>query len=192
MLAYSAIPIRKEGGLETRGYASNLKFTHMAFTPCHRLGNYRHPDGCADITGLPVQSPCACIYTDTTGLAILIINPTRYAHSLVSHSAFDTVNHQILIYSLGGTGCGRLWLNLISSYLNNHTHYVTWRGPVSEPGPLTTGVPKPSVLGPLLLPPLYTNSNGLPLTRIFLPQLFCLHPTTAVFPQFRYKVQGFP
>ena len=50
-------------------------------------------------------------------------------------------------------------LSLLSSYLKDHTYWVTWRGSVSEPCLLTTGVPHGSVLGPLLFS-LYTNSFG--------------------------------
>uniref|UniRef100_A0AAQ4NZK3 Reverse transcriptase domain-containing protein n=1 Tax=Gasterosteus aculeatus aculeatus TaxID=481459 RepID=A0AAQ4NZK3_GASAC len=74
-------------------------------------------------------------------------------------AAFDTVNHQILISSRQELGVSGSALSLLSSYLDGRTYRVTWRGSVSEPCPLTTGVPQGSVLGPLLFS-LYTNSLG--------------------------------
>uniref|UniRef100_A0AAQ4PB11 Reverse transcriptase domain-containing protein n=1 Tax=Gasterosteus aculeatus aculeatus TaxID=481459 RepID=A0AAQ4PB11_GASAC len=74
-------------------------------------------------------------------------------------AAFDTVNHQILICSLQELGVSGSALSLLSSYLDGRTYRVTWRGFVSEPCPLTTGVPQSSVLCPLLFL-LYTNSLG--------------------------------
>jgi len=40
-------------------------------------------------------------------------------------------------------------LSLFPSYLNDRIYRVTWRGSVSKPCPLTTGVPQGYVLGPL-------------------------------------------
>ena len=69
------------------------------------------------------------------------------------------MNHQILISSLQDLGVSGSALSLLSSYLNDRTYRVTWRGSVSESCPLTTGVPQGSVLGPLLFS-LYTKSLG--------------------------------
>uniref|UniRef100_A0AAQ4Q4F1 Reverse transcriptase domain-containing protein n=1 Tax=Gasterosteus aculeatus aculeatus TaxID=481459 RepID=A0AAQ4Q4F1_GASAC len=66
----------------------------------------------------------------------------------------DTRTHSL--QELGVTGSA---LSLLSSYLDGRTYRVTWRGSVSEPCPLITGVPQGSVLGPLLFS-LYTNSLG--------------------------------
>ena len=43
-------------------------------------------------------------------------------------TAFDTVNHQILISSLQDLGVSGSALSLLSSYLNDCTYRVTWRG----------------------------------------------------------------
>uniref|UniRef100_A0A8C2XFQ1 Reverse transcriptase domain-containing protein n=1 Tax=Cyclopterus lumpus TaxID=8103 RepID=A0A8C2XFQ1_CYCLU len=104
--------------------------------------------------------------TETALLAVSEQLHTARAASLSSvlilldlSAAFDTVNHQILISSLQDLGISGTALSLFSSYLTDRTYRVTWRGSVSEPCPLTTGVPQGSVLGPLLFSR-YTNSLG--------------------------------
>ena len=103
---------------------------------------------------------------ETTLLAVSEQLHTARAASLSSvlvlldlSAAFDTVNHQILISSLQDLGVSGSALSLLSSYLNDRTYWVTWRGSVSEPCPLTTGVPQGSVLGHLVFS-LYSNSLG--------------------------------
>lgn len=79
-------------------------------------------------------------------------------------AAFDTVNHQILstLTELSISGSALHWF---MSDLSGRSFRVSWRGEVSKPNSLSTGVPQGSVLGPLL--------NIHHLTR-------CNHP----FPQF--------
>ena len=65
-------------------------------------------------------------------------------------SAFDTINHDILInrlYYLGISDAPLLWFN---SYLSNSSSSVQIGESLSSPIPVTCGVPQGSVLGPLL------------------------------------------
>ena len=72
-------------------------------------------------------------------------------------AAFDTVNHRILLSSLSKMGVSGSALAWLTSYLNDRSYQVSWRGTLSDPQPLKTGVPQGSVLGPLLFT-IYTRS----------------------------------
>ena len=64
--------------------------------------------------------------------------------------AFDTVNHKILLGTLkhyGIRGNASKWFH---SYLFGRTQYVSVNRHISDPLPITCGVPQGSVLGPLL------------------------------------------
>ena len=91
------------------------------------------------------------------------------------------VNHQI-ISSLHDLGVSGSPLSLLSSYLNDHTYWVTWRGSVFEPCPLTTWVPQGSVPGsPPLLSVHQLSQLCHSLIWLYLPQLRRWHPTSPLF-----------
>ncbi|CDQ69281.1 unnamed protein product [Oncorhynchus mykiss] len=56
------------------------------------------------------------------------------------------MNHQILLCTFSGLGFSGSAHFLIASYLASESYQVLWRGSVSVPRTLTTGVPQISVL----------------------------------------------
>ena len=65
-------------------------------------------------------------------------------------SAFDCVNHKILVHKLRHYGVNRNALKWLSDYLSNRIQYVTFGGAKSSEVVLNTGVPQGSILGPIL------------------------------------------
>ena len=86
----------------------------------------------------------------------LFLSPNKgniYVLALLdSSSAFDTIDHAILVHRLhtdfGFTDTVIQWF---SSYLTDRTHYVSLSNHCSDFAPVHSGVPQGSVLGPLLL-----------------------------------------
>ena len=64
--------------------------------------------------------------------------------------AFDTLDHNILLYKLNHYGISGSSLKLIESYLTNREQYVEIDNTKSKTQKIKTGVPQGSILGPLL------------------------------------------
>ncbi|KAJ8349141.1 hypothetical protein SKAU_G00277300 [Synaphobranchus kaupii] len=104
--------------------------------------------------------------TETALLAETEALATARASSLSSvlilldlSAAFDTVNHKLLISTLAEMGISGTALSWFVWYLIGRSYQVSWKGSISAPHPLSTGVPQGSVLGPLLFS-MYTKSLG--------------------------------
>ena len=66
-------------------------------------------------------------------------------------SAFDTIDHSILLHRLESVfGIRDTALAWITSYLSNRSQTVSVEGHLSSPAPFKFGVPQGSVLGPVL------------------------------------------
>ena len=64
--------------------------------------------------------------------------------------AFDSVNHRKLLAKLISAGVHPELVSWIGAFLKNRTFQVRVKDQLSTPGQATSGVPKGSVLGPIL------------------------------------------
>ena len=64
--------------------------------------------------------------------------------------AFDTINHEFLLYKLEPYGVRGVCLDWFTSYLSKRSQCVSINGKVSKPLLIDCGVPEGSILGPLL------------------------------------------
>ena len=65
--------------------------------------------------------------------------------------AFDTLNHEILIWKLQQYGVHNNALSLLVNYLQNRQQFVSYKSKVSKCLPIKIGVPQGSNLDPLFL-----------------------------------------
>ena len=70
--------------------------------------------------------------------------------------AFDTIDHEILFMKLYHYGIRGVSLSWFKSYMSNRSQFVSYNGDVSATRRIKCGVPKGSILGPLLFL-LYVN-----------------------------------
>ena len=74
--------------------------------------------------------------------------------------AFDTLDHEIMLYKLEYYGVTGPTLQLLRSYLSDRKQYVEFEYLKSDSSNIKTGVPQGSILGPLLFV-IYVNDISL-------------------------------
>ena len=90
------------------------------------------------------------IHTTDTILNAIVERKTTAMVLLDKSKAFDSISHKILFYKLQDLGASTSAIDWFSSYLSNRTHIVRINTKISDPLPLTSGVPQGSILGPIL------------------------------------------
>ena len=64
--------------------------------------------------------------------------------------AFDLVDHSTLLHKLSLYGMSKECNQWLKSYLSHRSQQVSYNGCLSDPLPISAGVPQGSILGPLL------------------------------------------
>ena len=77
-------------------------------------------------------------------------NETTVGIFLDLSKAFDTINHDILLYKLEYYGFRGVTLDWFKSYLSNRKQFVHYQMHDSNHKIINCGVPQGSILGPLL------------------------------------------
>ena len=112
-------------------------------------------------------------------------------------SAFDTVNHQVLLERLGSRfGVTGTALNWFASYLSGRSQHISVNGGTSDAFHLNQGVPQCSCLGPLLSllsgPLLFTvyTSELFDIIEKHLPSVHCYADDTQLYLAFSPDKEG--
>ena len=90
------------------------------------------------------------IYTTEKILGAIDQKKTTAMVLLDMSKAFDGISPKTLLYKLQDIGASTSAIDWFRSYLSNRTQVVRVNTKISDPLPLTSGVPQGSILGPML------------------------------------------